>query len=125
MKIFTIILSCLFFFQMAIGQSSLKGKRFLSERTQTAHRQGTFIYDLTTSTATYTDLTGTTSINNGEIWDDPEYFISLPFEFLLNETPVTAMQFFGLGSLLEAPTSEPDVYTYVFPFEADLLDRGE
>lgn len=125
MKSFILLLSGFFFFNIAIGQSSLKKVSFLSGQTQTAHRQGTFIYDLTTTTETYTDLTGTTSINNGEIWDDPEYVITLPFEFLLNETPVTSMQFFGLGSLLEAPTSEPDVYTYVFPFEADLLDRGE
>lgn len=84
-----------------------------------------FLYTLTTLSEPYTDLTGATSINNGELWDDPEYVVPIGFAFELNGNMVTALQFFGSGSLLAAPAADPDLLTAVFPFEMDLIDRGE
>ncbi len=73
----------------------------------------------------YVDLTGAISLNNGEIWDDPEYVVGLPFDFQLNETTTDIFQFYGLGALFAAPTNDEDIFAYVIPFECDLLDRGE
>ncbi len=33
------------------------------------------------STGTYTNLSGSTSLNNGQIWEDPEYHIAIGFNF--------------------------------------------
>src|SRR6186997_2562315 len=65
-----------------------------------------FIYTFSTSTDAYTDLTGATSLNNGDIWDDPEYNMHIPFTFMLNDNPVTDLAFYGLGDLMHAPTSD-------------------
>lgn len=118
--LFLLILLCSF----ANAQPATKHKFNLLKEFQHTPRQGTFIYELTTSIETYNDLTGTTSVNNGEIWDDPEYVIGLPFDFLLNETVINSIQFYGVGGLLVAPTGEPDLFAALIPFETDLLDRG-
>ncbi len=83
-----------------------------------------FIYSLSTSTDTYTDLTGAISLNNGEIWDDPTYIMPMAFPFEINGNPITQLEFYGGGSLMRAPTSDPDFYNYLFSFEVDLIDRG-
>ncbi len=84
-----------------------------------------FLYTLTTLDEPYNDLSGATSINGGELWDDPEYVVPIGFAFEINGNPVTALQFFGSGSFLAAPTSDPDILTGVLPFEMDLIDRGD
>ena len=123
--IFSLFITLLVIFNTQAQSNSKSKSHFFKNPSALQRQQGTFIYDLATSMEPYVELTGATSINNGEIWDDPEYVINLPFEFLLNETIVTSLQFFGLGALFEAPTGVPDVYTNIFPFEVDLLDRGE
>ena len=45
----------------------------------TTHGQDS--YDFSYNTGTYTDLTGSTSLNNAQTWDDPEYVISIGFSF--------------------------------------------
>ncbi len=84
-----------------------------------------FLYTLTTLDEPYNDLTGATSINGGELWDDPEYVVPIGFAFEINGNAVTALQFVGSGSFLAAPTSDPDILTGVLPFEMDLIDRGD
>ena len=86
--------------------------------------EGNFLYNLTTTSATYTDLVNPISINNGEVWDEPEYTfpIGFPFEFLEDE--IDGFEFYGSGAYMRAATSDPDVYAYAVPFETDLVDRG-
>ena len=105
------------------GQHAKSHDHFWHVQAQ-GNRSGTFIYTLMTSSEPYTDLTGAASVNNGEIWDDPEYFINLPFDFLVNETTSSVLQLFGLGGLLQAETADPDVFAFLMPFETDLIDRG-
>ncbi|HEY3386531.1 MAG TPA: hypothetical protein VGK46_08485, partial [Saprospiraceae bacterium] len=81
--------------------------------------EGTFLYTLTTSSDTYTDLVNPISINNGEIWDEPEYFFPIGFPFELIEDNVSGFIFYGSGSMMRAPTNDPDVFAYIFPFETD------
>jgi hypothetical protein len=89
-----------------------------------ANRSGAFLYSLSVTTDDYTDLTNPIDVNNGEIWDDPEYTVPIGFPFTLNGHDLTHLSFFGFGFLLAAPTSNPDIQVGVFPFEADLIDRG-
>jgi hypothetical protein len=84
----------------------------------------TFNYDLTTSVDPYVDLSGATSINNGELWDQPTYIVPMGFPFELNGHAVTSFHFNGSGSIMASNTTVPFVVAEVFPFESDLIDRG-
>jgi hypothetical protein len=85
---------------------------------------GVFTYTLTTFNETYNELTGSISLNNGEIWDDPEYLVPIGFPFELNGNTITFLQMYGVGAALASPTAEQDVVGIVAPFETDLIDRG-
>ena len=106
------------------AQSATK-KSFLSKGHSHSRSSGAFLYTLTTLSDTYADLTGATSINNGQLWDDPDYIIPIGFPFELNGHSISFLQFQGSGSLLASTTEDPDIATAVFPFEMDLIDRGE
>lgn len=108
----------------AQAQSATK-KSFLSKGHSHSRSSGAFLYTLTTLSDTYADLTGATSINNGQLWDDPDYIIPIGFPFELNGHSISFLQFQGSGSLLASTTEDPDIATAVFPFEMDLIDRGE
>ncbi len=86
---------------------------------------GVFTYTLTTFNDTYNELTGATSLNNGEIWDDPGYIVPIGFTLQLNGNPINVLAFYGVGGLLAGPTSDPDIVAILAPFEMDLVDRGE
>ena len=116
-------LATLFVSALTLQSHAQKGNWHFPENTSTS--RSVFLYTLTTLNEPYTDLTGATSINNGEVWDDPEYVVPIGFSFELNGNPVTALQFFGSGSLMAGPTGDPEILTAVFPFEMDLIDRGE
>jgi Secretion system C-terminal sorting domain/SprB repeat len=85
---------------------------------------GAFNYILTTFSEAYQNLTGATSVNNGEIWDEPEYIIPVSFPFELNGHAITQLQFYGSGAKLRSATEDPDISALLFPFETDLIDRG-
>ncbi len=92
---------------------------------QGGRSSGSFTYTLTTIAEPYANLTGAVSINNGDIWDDPIYIVPIGFPFELNGHTISSLEFYGVGAFLSAPTSDPDIVTAVFPFEMDMIDRGE
>jgi hypothetical protein len=121
-----LLLACCLFVLHGNAQPGPKShKSFFTKSSSGNRSSGAFLYTLTTLSEAYADLTGSTSINNGEIWDDPEYFVPIGFPFELNGHPISILQFQGSGSLLASPTEDPDIATAVFPFEMDLVDRGE
>lgn len=79
-------------------------------------------YTFSQITATYVDLTGTTSLNNGEIWDDPEYILVLPFPFFINGASMNSINVSD-GYITQNATT-PIIQTLA-PFAMDLLDRGD
>ena len=84
-------------------------------------------YSFTATTGTYEDLIGTTSVNNNQIWDDPETTVPIGFDFELFDLNVNTL-YLGLG-LGGTVTSELD-FNYnaeyiIAPFETDLIDRGD
>ena len=114
------------FFSYVSGQSSPKEtRRKLFENHNHARNSSAFTYTLSTFTQPYSDLTGATSVNNGEIWDDPDYLIPVSFPFVLLGSDVSLLEFYGAGATLRSTTEDPFVDAYVFPFEVDLIDRGE
>lgn len=69
----------------------------------------------------YSNLSNPISVNNGEVWDDPDYIIPIGFDFsIFNHT--TDSFFFGEGlggSLLDA-----ELENFIYATGADLADRG-
>ena len=84
-------------------------------------------YTFSMTTATYSELSGGTSVNNGQIWDDPEYAIPIGFSFqLYNLTIDSLYSYDGVGFFLtDYVDSVTDANYAIAAFEADLLDRGD
>jgi len=78
-------------------------------------------YTFSNLSGTYADLTGTTSLNNDEIWDDPEYTLTLPFAFTVNGTTSNTLSVFD-GTLVQTVTST--TFQGLAVLNADLEDRG-
>lgn len=117
-------LGCIFAFDIIAQAPDKAGRTFFTSGNGNSRSSAVFTYTLTTLSDTYAELTGATSINNGEIWDDPDYIVPIEFPFELNGNPITTLQFQGTGALLASATADPDIFTAVFPFEMDLIDRG-
>lgn len=79
-------------------------------------------YTFSNLTGTYTNLSGATSLNNGEIWDDPEYDLMLPFQFVING--VSNSNFKVYDSTIVLQTGGP-IYQVIAPLGNDLIDRGD
>ncbi len=82
-------------------------------------------YQFSVSTDTYTDLTGSTSLNNGMTWDDPEFAIPIGFEFEYFDSVYTQIfiEDSALGGILSFNDSEELVPTLA-AYGADVIDRG-
>ena len=124
-KILLLLLSCFnVLYSSAQSQSKPTKKSILTRATSTNRSVGEFTYTLSVLSEPYVDLTGATSVNNGEIWDDPDYFVPIGFPFEINGNPVASLTFGGVGSLMIANITNPDIETGIFPYENDIIDRG-
>lgn len=118
-------LACMLSVHVFAQQTTKEQRRaLLGNASEQQRSAGNFSYMLATFNEPYVDLVGGVSVNGGEIWDDPEYEVPLPFQFNLNGDEVNSLIFGGLGALLFSLTGDPDVFQATVPFETDLLDRG-
>jgi len=83
------------------------------------------IYEFSASTDTYTDITGSTSLNNGMTWDDPEFAIPIGFEFQYFDSIYTEIfiEDNAYGGIVSFNNTEEIVPTFV-AYGADIIDRG-
>lgn len=82
-------------------------------------------YNFSVTTSTYANLTGSTSLNNGYTWDDPQYAIPIGFTFQYFNTAMDVIYIgYGLGAFLASDTSETGIYPIITPFGADIVDRA-
>ena len=84
-------------------------------------------YDFVSLNVTYYESDNWTSVSNGEIWDDPEYEIPLPWEFNFYGKTIDKIYISeeGYGAELSTqPYDSPEPYSYITPFNADIIDRG-
>lgn len=58
-------------------------------------------YTFTTFTESYVNITGGTSLTNGQIWDDPDFTLPFGFPFTIGGQTYTEVQQVGFGSELE------------------------
>ena len=84
------------------------------------------VYNFSVTTGTFTFLVNSTSLNNGQVWDDPEYTIPLGFSFKYFDTTVTQLYLddWGLGAELTTNNTESGSYGVIIPFGPDIMDRG-
>lgn len=76
--------------------------------------------------AGYTNLSGSTSLNNGATWDDPIYTIPLGFTFNYFGESMTTIQLDGLGGMLIVGDYLTDPYeSYLIAYGPDIIDRGD
>ncbi len=84
-------------------------------------------YDFVSFNRTYFESDNWTSLNNGEIWDDPAYEIPLPFEFMYFGEAISTIYIMddGLGTLLGTKSSfDEGALSLLLPYDLDVVDRG-
>jgi len=83
-------------------------------------------YKLNASTGTYTNLTGATSLNDGQVWDDPDFKVPIGFAFDLFGITMTDIYIddFGLGAYLTHTTVDTGIKPLIIAYGPDIIDRG-
>ena len=84
-------------------------------------------YTFSAFTGGYNNLVVPTSLNNGQIWDDPNYTVPIGFTFEYFGEATTSMYISndGLGGLLKSGECGVDPNeSYLFAYGADIIDRG-
>ncbi|GAA0872515.1 hypothetical protein GCM10009117_16620 [Gangjinia marincola] len=83
-------------------------------------------YDVTVTTESYTDITGGTSLNNGDVWDDPGFTIPIGFDFSYQGFTLSeiAINEFGLGGWLSTDQQGTGTKPLLIAYGADIIDRG-
>jgi len=83
-------------------------------------------YSLSTSTGTYEPLDSSISLNNGLVWDDPEFAVPIGFDFQYGGQTFNEifLEDFGLGGLVSSDTSETGVIPVIVAYGTDIIDRG-
>ena len=84
-------------------------------------------YRLEVLTDAYVDLDAPISLNNGEIWDDPEYVIPLGFELILGDQLMDTVYIvnFGGGAFLSSSPVDAGTESFFMPIGQDLIDLGD
>lgn len=76
----------------------------------------------------YSDLVGSTSLNNGQTWDDPNYTVPIGFTFEFFGEAITSIDISdeGLGGLLKSGNCSTDpTVSFLIAYGADIIDRGD
>lgn len=120
-KLLTILVSIILLTNSLSGQTPKN--HFLRNFEGKVSQNKTMFYGLTTATDTYNNLVNPISLTEGDIWDDPEVSITLPFTFKLFNFPINMISFDGLGAFLISEYTI-DTTFYLLVNSADLIDRG-
>jgi hypothetical protein len=109
-----------------MGQAKKDKNTFLqNQHSDPFKTAGVFSYTFSRTTGNYQDLTGATSLNNNQTWDDPGYIVPMDFPFTMFGKTIDSLSYFSLGGSLMGFCGSDTVYTPIIsPFEADLIDRG-
>lgn len=82
-------------------------------------------YDFSVESGSYKDLVGSTSLNNGLTWDDPQFEIPIGFDFEYFGSTIDKIYIdeIGLGGFLTADGSAT-IRPLLIAYGADIIDRG-
>lgn len=84
------------------------------------------IYNFSATNEPYNDLVGSTSLNNGQVWDDPSYAIPLGFDFQISTHVFNTIYIVGWssGGILSSTPSPAGIIPIMMPIGQDILDKG-
>jgi hypothetical protein len=118
------LIACTLISMQLMSQSTVTKQRNFDKYSNVQPAKS-FLYNFSVHSGTYSDLIGSISLNNNMTWDDPDYVVNLPFQFILNgNNSVTSLVFDGLGSDLSGYNMPGSFSDYLLPFSCDLIDRG-
>jgi len=85
------------------------------------------VYNFETENIPYQDLTGSTSLNNGQIWDDPAYTIPIGFDFQLGTFNFDTIYIveWGVGGALSSTPNDTGVLPLIIPIGQDIYSRED
>lgn len=74
----------------------------------------------------YSSLQESTSLNNGEVWDDPDYVVPVGFEFDFMGRIISSLYMTSdfLGGTVMTMPDENDEANILIAYESDLIDPG-
>lgn len=84
------------------------------------------VYNFEVANIPYLDLTGSTSLNNGVVWDDPGYTIPLGFSFNISTYTFDTVYIldWSTGSIVSSNPVDGDVIPIFSPITQDIIDLG-
>ncbi|PKP26252.1 MAG: hypothetical protein CVU03_04345 [Bacteroidetes bacterium HGW-Bacteroidetes-2] len=83
-------------------------------------------YEFTATNEVYTDLVGSTSLNNGQTWDDPEFVIPLGFDFQIGTHTFSTIYIveWSVGGILSSNPNFSGIVPIFAPISQDIIDFG-
>jgi len=85
-------------------------------------------YSFVVQQAPYVALTGSTSLNAGQTWDDPDYEALIGFDFEFNGQTFNTITMGGIdsygGELMFGSIGDNSVFQHIMPYAQDLVDGG-
>lgn len=83
-------------------------------------------YEFSYTTSTYENLVGSTSLNNGMVWDDPQMEIPIGFSFEFFDETINTIYInsFGLGAVLTPQPNDNGITSFLIVEATDIADRG-
>ncbi len=83
------------------------------------------IYNFETENITYENLAASTSLNNGDVWDDPAYTIPMSFDFKISSHTFNTIYIVGwsVGGVLSSVPADSGVFPLFFPIGQDIESR--
>lgn len=83
-------------------------------------------YNFNVANETYQNLTGSTSLNNGQVWDDPGYVIPLGFNFQMGPHNFNTIYIvdWSVGGVLSSSAVDSGILPLLVPIAQDIIDLG-
>lgn len=84
------------------------------------------VYNFETENNTYSNLTGSISLNNGDVWDDPGYTIPIGFNFSFGTYTFSTIYIleWSVGGVLSSSPVDGGIVPLFVPMGQDLIDLG-
>jgi hypothetical protein len=83
------------------------------------------IYEFETENTAYQNLVGSTSLNNGDVWDDPAYTIPMGFDFKISSHTFSTIYIVGwsVGGVLSSSPLDNGTFPAFLPIGQDIESR--
>lgn len=85
-------------------------------------------YTFTVENGPYTELANPTSLNNGALWDDPDFIVPIGFDFEYMGSIYNTLSFGGVtgygGELVFGNINDLTIWDNIMPYAMDVMDAG-